>query len=177
MKNRRDGFTLMELLVCVGIILLLLGAMIPTYFSIREAARRRDVLNTIEQVETALRAYQSDYRELPILITSPSVRVSEFTTNWVAILNGDNTNHNTKGFAYLEFSTNELAQGVYDSWGKRLMIALDGGPDPINNPVYNTKIDVPGHGVVNRSVGVWSKARKNGMLESDDAKDDVCSWK
>lgn len=61
-RNRRDGFTLVELLVVIGIIGLLLGILLPTLSRARQHASMLRELAACRQLLTAYGAYHQDHR-------------------------------------------------------------------------------------------------------------------
>ncbi|MEI6506113.1 MAG: DUF1559 domain-containing protein [Planctomycetota bacterium] len=63
--NRRRGFSLVELLVVIGIIALLLGLLLPAVQSARESARRTQCLNTIRQWGLAMQQYETSQGRFP----------------------------------------------------------------------------------------------------------------
>ncbi|MFW6162891.1 MAG: DUF1559 domain-containing protein [Planctomycetota bacterium] len=60
--TRRHGFTLVELLVVIGILVVLMALLIPTTRYIREHARRTACTNNLHVIHTATLDYTEDYR-------------------------------------------------------------------------------------------------------------------
>jgi len=99
--DRPSGFSLIELLVVVGIIVLLIGILIPALSAVRSAARKTQSQALMTQVVNAAQAFQGDKRRLPgyfpksQMASSQNVDQRGFTENenvlldLVGGLNGD----------------------------------------------------------------------------------------
>src|SRR4051812_9777031 len=61
-RTRRFAFTLVELLVVIGIIAVLIGILLPTLGRARERARQTQCLSNMKQVSTAFFMYCTDNR-------------------------------------------------------------------------------------------------------------------
>lgn len=81
--RRRDAFTLVELMVVVGIIAVLISVLIPVIASVRGRAYDANTKNWVQQLSGAIERYQSDYRAYPgpipdNLITNTGADGSDF---------------------------------------------------------------------------------------------------
>ena len=64
-RRRKEGFTLVELLIVIGIVGLLVTILVPTISKATEAVRRTLTRRILKEVEVALENYHSDFGEYP----------------------------------------------------------------------------------------------------------------
>lgn len=67
--NSTTGFTILELMAVVGIIILLSTAVLATFYKVRSDARDSKRVASIAQIQTALEAYFRDHNIYPLAIT------------------------------------------------------------------------------------------------------------
>jgi prepilin-type N-terminal cleavage/methylation domain-containing protein len=63
--RRTSGFTLVEMLVVIGIIVLLVGILLPTIMSVRRNAEKNAVRMELHTIALALDAYRADFGDYP----------------------------------------------------------------------------------------------------------------
>jgi prepilin-type N-terminal cleavage/methylation domain-containing protein/prepilin-type processing-associated H-X9-DG protein len=71
-RRPRNGFTLVELMVVVGIISVLIALLLPAVQSAREGARRAQCINNLVQIGVALRNYESTHNVYPPGVVNPA---------------------------------------------------------------------------------------------------------
>jgi len=85
MKNRKEGFTLVEIMIVVMIIGLLAALAIPSMQKARDNAQEKSCINNLRQIKGAVQMYATEYNHA----TTDSIA----DDHWTAILDllDDNT--------------------------------------------------------------------------------------
>ena len=71
MRMRRQGFTLVELLVVIAIIAILVLLLLPAINAAREAARRNGCISAVRQLALAVANHESTFGSYPTVTTTP----------------------------------------------------------------------------------------------------------
>lgn len=155
----RQGFTLMELLVVIGIIMLLMGILFPALTKARDTARRTKAKADVKQLDIAFKAIAADsHGDWSAAGIGPAESGRDMDRSAIDYLTGSNP----KGAVYMEFdrgSTN--ASGFVDPWQTPYHVAM--GTDSVS-PAGAPNLP--------RMVAAWS----SGPDRVSGNKDDVKSW-
>jgi prepilin-type N-terminal cleavage/methylation domain-containing protein len=82
MRNRTRAFTLVELLIVIGIIAALAALLLPAVGRAREMSRRAVCLSNIRQLSMAWLAYANEHRGRLVTSNGASIAGQTFATNW-----------------------------------------------------------------------------------------------
>ncbi|MEM7230871.1 MAG: prepilin-type N-terminal cleavage/methylation domain-containing protein [Planctomycetota bacterium] len=83
---KRDGFTLVELLIVISIIAILSALVITGLGSATEARNQTESIATIKMLKQALGDYQTDHPILPGQGTKPDPEANMFPKLWTALM-------------------------------------------------------------------------------------------
>lgn len=149
MKNRSSGFTLIEMIVVLTIIMILAGLITGAATKAKQRAMIAQTKTMISGLETALGMFQTDLGGYPnsgnaSLVTNLTTLGGSYTvgtTSYTVVA--------TSGWSgpYINFKTNDLVSGqVVDAWGSNYSYVRPGvtagstyvdiwsnGPDKANN--------------------------------------------
>lgn len=192
---RREGFTLLELLIVIAIIVALAGLLFPAAQSVLERAKKVQAKNDLTQIVTAVNAYYMEYGKYPLPSTASGDGYATGATTGTAskdILNPLRNLDPTLNPRQVVFISppEDTAQTnprgkigsdgqFHDPWGTPYGITIDAD---YNNQVPNPYNPNAGAGPdkIRQGVIAWS-AGKDAKLGNNDDKnftnsDDVISW-
>ena len=175
MKNRRT-FTLVELLVVIGIIAILAGLLLPALNSARKQAKRTKAKAEISALKVAVAQYKSTYGYLPVCQPAGGGDVLLSSTqysNLIKDLSCTDSHENPRKMVFLKVTK----PGEFkDPWGQDFRVVLDTSyNDKIpGNLIYGLSLDQnndgdeadPGEDYLG-DIMIWSK----GSDKADDSND------
>ena len=125
LPRQRRGFTLVELMIVMGVIIILVSMMFPVIIGAKEKARKKQALTEAHNVVLALKGYRMEFDKWPNqeqAATDPTY----FTNNYKVIL--PLMGHNARGKVFLAVqATNQTDSNtnLVDPWGVPYVICLD----------------------------------------------------
>lgn len=129
-RRWRTGFTLVELLVVIGIIAVLLGILLPSLGKARKQAQAMRCNANLKQLAMAFHMYANDYKGvLPYTTTTLSAAQAELWINAVdPYLRAKSNNANRSGVAgNREYTAYKQCPQVNDEWNLTLSGGLGSG--------------------------------------------------
>ena len=171
----RKGFTMIELLASIGIIMLLASLILFGLNAARQRARSLEARRMSEQIQLAWSAYLADYHEFPFEGGGNSVTLeSDIIMQTLRRRHEDDSSevaeyrsYNRRGYTY--FDIHHLSEGVRDPWGNFYQIAFDmNGNGTVTVPTEDGAEEQ-----IRQSVAVWSMGRDG----ESGTRADVYSWR
>lgn len=85
LSRKMNAFTIVELLVIIGIISILMAIILPAIMRVREAANKLACQSNMRQIALALHAFHTDYHRLPPL-PAKGGRDENIVLGWMALI-------------------------------------------------------------------------------------------
>lgn len=169
---KRHSFTLLELLVSIGIILVLAAITFGGMNYASKRAQEAKTIATMEEFINALESFKQDYGFYPIIKKDAAVAVNfdvsdDDNKGWKLFMNED-TKPNKKNRAYMEGELGPL----YDAYGQQFWYCYPGKKNPAKYDLWSTGPDKY-HGIKDKDKTAPGDIDDAGKNESDD----ICSWK
>jgi prepilin-type N-terminal cleavage/methylation domain-containing protein len=201
-KNRnRNGFTLLELMVVIAIIVVLAGLLFPAVQSVLDRAKKVQAKNDLTQIVTAVNAFYTEYGRYPVQTTStgtdsffgtgtPPTGSTNYGTNDALFneLRAVSIVLNTRQIVFISppnvkdgnnprsgiGAGNTLGQ-YFDPWGKNYNVAIDTTYDNhLSNP-YTANTGA-GPDSLTQGVIAWCLGKDKNQGTDFSKSDDVISW-
>jgi prepilin-type N-terminal cleavage/methylation domain-containing protein len=189
--SRNGGFTLIEMLTVIGIIVILMGLLFPAFKGVQDQAKRTQAKNDLTQIVTAVNAFYTEYGRYPTTATTDAAATygpgGSTTENGglFSELRATSTTLNTRQIVFISppdakdqnnprSGIKTSTGGYYDPWGSEYAVALDAD---YNNQVANPYTSNAG-ATPNLQNGViaWSLGKDHVQGTDFKASDDVISW-
>ncbi|MFQ5685978.1 MAG: type II secretion system protein GspG [Candidatus Scalindua sp.] len=128
LQTGKKGFTLMELMVVIGIIIVIAATILTVLPGLREKTQRKATKAFINRMEIAIEQYYNDNRSYP---------TGDITNVKTALEPSDPTARQ-----YIEFNDSEVdGNNIVDYWGNPFVYATPGTQNSGSYDLYSTGPD------------------------------------
>ena len=128
LRTGEKGFTLMELLVVIGIIIVIAAAVLTVIPGMRQKTQEKATKAFMERLEVALEQYYDDNRSYPS---------GDITSVKTALAPSDLTSRQ-----YIEFDDSEInGSDIVDYWGNPFVYDATPGNNTGTYDLYSTGVD------------------------------------
>jgi prepilin-type N-terminal cleavage/methylation domain-containing protein len=197
--RNRSGFTLLELMVVIAIVVVLAGLLFPAVQSVLERAKKVQAKNDLTQIVTAVNAFYTEYGRYPLPSTVTTDSSATYGPNGSSVENGDlmkelrgtSTTINTRQIVFISppdardqtnprSGTKTTTSGYYDPWGTEYAIALDADYDNQITPNPYGNNNGAGASPLRQGAIAWCLGKDKKLGNNGDGNftnsDDVISW-
>jgi prepilin-type N-terminal cleavage/methylation domain-containing protein len=186
----RRGFTLIEMLVVIGIIGILASLAVPAATGVMKKAKKVKTSAALKDIQIAIKMYQQEYNRYPIragTTTESPIALDEGSSLLKILLGENDQKMNPREIKFIEptmgkngsggLTGTEGNYGLKDSWGEPYQVLMDANYDnKIANPdTKNEDKDVSSGAPANLPVGV--AVYSHGEDKKPNTKDDIVSWR
>jgi prepilin-type N-terminal cleavage/methylation domain-containing protein len=155
------GFTLIEILVVVGLIVVLMSLLFPAVRGVIDSARKAHAKNDVTQIATAIVAFDTEYGKLPSTNSAPE----ELSGSLLNALVASNDTLNPRKIIFIEVLDYRRGKGgilggkYVDPWEKPYYVSVDADYD--NRVSVSTNGQTSGNLTIMKKVGVWNNNPNN----------------
>ena len=163
------GFTLIEVLVVMGVIAILVALLMPVIGTVRESAKKSQAKSEAQRIEAAIHAYFSDYNKLPLTTQGSADVLAETTASMTVIkaMIAQDPALNPRAVPYIAAQGQNLDGTYLDPWGSQYVLWFDANYDGrIDFKLGAITTNVPGSALVvsyGRKVGTPSFIYSHGF--------------
>lgn len=127
--DRREGFTMVELMIVILIISILASIAVPVAISARNEARRLQAQNDVNNIASAIEGFYRQYGRFPVAAGQQGggtdLEVDTSNGALIAALMGRNIAINPGNRVFLDVDGDNVTQGYLDPWDRGYIVRMD----------------------------------------------------